>query len=154
MAFVTDQQAKWVAYGMGGLLVLLWLKAQQDGKTMARVAGEAAADAAIEVVKGAGSTLYDAAADAGSYVVKAYLTEQEQHFLDQVYLYGAALPQSPVEQGIALSFMPTQWTKAALWVGDSWQIMKARMAGQAVHEYRQATGIESKPESLLSKIGF
>lgn len=145
MAYLTDTQAKWALYGVSGLFLLLWLKAQQDGKSMVEVAGQAAANAVVDVVKGAGGALYDAGAAVADTAVHAYLSEQEKAFINDVYVYGMAMVSTPVEQGIALSFMPSQWTKAALFAGDAWVVMKAQMAADAIHQYRQAQGIEPKP---------
>ncbi|MBB5190709.1 hypothetical protein HNQ50_001431 [Silvimonas terrae] len=154
MVFLTAMKNKYVWYGAGGLLLLLWLKAQASGKSMVTEAAITIGGAVADVAVATGQDLYDAAKPIVEYPLAAARSAAQTEFIGDVWGVAGVIPQGPVEEAIILDYMPTgQLVMDGLPLLGTYVGVKAMLAGRAVHQYRQAVGIEPKdPPGFLSKL--
>ncbi|WP_155845247.1 hypothetical protein [Chitinilyticum aquatile] len=128
-----------------GWLAWVWLN-KKPGETLGKALVTQTGEAAIEVVKATGGVVYEGAEMWLQDIKTAAGQQNRKAFLLDVQALAGVVPQSPIEENIILSYMP-----AAMMALDGFPILeaypaiKAVMAGRAVHEYRQAVGIEPKP---------
>ncbi|SMC29372.1 hypothetical protein SAMN02745857_03792 [Andreprevotia lacus DSM 23236] len=137
---LSDKQAKWVLYGAGALALYLYLRG---------VRGVAAdvGKVALDVAQATGTALYETGKAAGSDWLAKTRTVAEIQWLQSVRGLTGVSPGGPVEESILMSYMPSTATvqlDAVPGVG-LYVAVRANLAGSAVHQYRQAVGIEPKP---------
>ncbi|XZG68885.1 hypothetical protein ACTSKR_09485 [Chitinibacteraceae bacterium HSL-7] len=131
-----------------GVVVLIWLKAKSDGKSVTAVVVEDVARGAAEVataaVKATGSTVYNTAKRAASDVALVWETAADREFISKVAGLTGVHPRLPAEENIIINMRPTGSMAAdGLPIVDLWPAFWAWRAAAAVREFRKSAGVPS-----------